>query len=170
MTDPNASSGVSAGNPGNTSLGQSLRRAADRAMRETLAEPGWTGVYCGPWWEGSGPVDSQGSGTGGVSLKCAILKRRSRGAEHWGHLFLVAGAVGSDASLSAEPLPGVARRSFGSTHSFLVTERAPYWIVLVRPIDDREGSPLIELGARFADRLRSIRLQGTGRPSTTAGD
>jgi hypothetical protein len=60
----------------------------DRAAAETAGVPPFEAVYTGPAWLVDTPVESRGT----KAWKIAVLERRAgRGAEHWGHLFLVLG-------------------------------------------------------------------------------
>jgi len=58
------------------------------AATSTAGRPPYETVYTGPVWESASPT-----GPGGARVwKIAVLERRaSRGAEHWGHLFVVLG-------------------------------------------------------------------------------
>jgi hypothetical protein len=60
----------------------------DQAAAETAGLPPFETVYAGPAWPVGLPAESSRTKV----WKIAVLERRAgRGAEHWGHLFLVLG-------------------------------------------------------------------------------
>jgi hypothetical protein len=83
--------------------GQDWSLLWEKAISNTKGLPRFQGVYTGPVWESENPA-----APGGPRVwKVAVLERRpGAGAEHWGHLFLVLGALESE--ISIRPVGGVA--------------------------------------------------------------
>ncbi|HEV2448898.1 MAG TPA: hypothetical protein VGU43_00605 [Thermoplasmata archaeon] len=62
------------------------REVIDGLLERVLATPEMEGVYLSPWW----PLESTGAAGEFAGWKRSILRREpGRGAEHWGHLFLL---------------------------------------------------------------------------------
>jgi hypothetical protein len=150
---------MSADSDGSTPDLLRLRERLDAALEHIAREPEFDGVYLGPWWElpRATPPPSI------IGWKRAVLRRvPGRGAEHWGHLFLVYSGLEQTTRLELDsgsrlrgPRYGVVRR---------VGQLSEKAALLIRP-SHPDGSPLLD---RFADEAFTL-LQREANPEQSEG-
>jgi hypothetical protein len=82
----------------------------DRAAKRALLGPGRQSLYLGPWWN----LALRLTDAGAQGWKRAVLERRpGRGADHWGHLYLVVTSTPGRVQLRPDDLGGA--RSAGAS-------------------------------------------------------
>jgi len=80
--------------------GRPVSRRFDTACAETAGIPGPDGIYVGPLWE----IPSRPPASGVLGWKRSVLRRREgRGAENWGHLFLLVSSEGTNPRVGTIP-------------------------------------------------------------------
>ncbi len=132
--------------------GQRLRELFEDALAEVLRDAEYEGVYLGPWW--SSP-SSRAAGEPHRTWKRAVLRRRSRGAEHWGHLFLIEGTVAPRVEVISDRTLGPGRGALQPPSVFAVQEGPVRASLVARASSGADAGALERLAQQILARIKS---------------